>query len=77
LLRTWSPGALWGHISKTPCTSLKPHCIQFRWVLVPAGTSKSTLCRHSIQVVTRVMAYVANAVTLWRCLQQCVLAALR
>jgi hypothetical protein len=54
--------------------SLKPHCIQSSWVLVPAGTSKSTLRRHSIQAVT--MAYVADAVTLWHCLQQCVLAAL-
>jgi hypothetical protein len=33
------------------------------------------LRRHGIQAVTRVMVYVANAVTLWRCLQQCVLAA--
>jgi hypothetical protein len=33
-------------------------------VLVPAGTSKSTLRRHGIQAVTRVMAYVADAVTL-------------
>jgi hypothetical protein len=31
---------------------------------VPAGTSKSTLRRHGIQAVTRVMAYIANAVTL-------------
>jgi hypothetical protein len=55
---------------------LKPHCIQSSRVLVPAGTSKSTLHRHGIQAVTRVMAYVADAVTLWRCLQQRVLAAL-
>jgi hypothetical protein len=41
---------------------LKPHGIQFRWVLVPAGTSKSTLRRRGIQAVTRVMAYIANAV---------------
>jgi hypothetical protein len=37
---------------------------------------KSMLRHHGIQAVTRVMAYVANAVTLGRCLQQCVLAAL-
>jgi hypothetical protein len=43
---------------------LKPHCIQSSRVLVPAGTSKSTLRRHCIQAVTRVMAYVADAVTL-------------
>jgi hypothetical protein len=44
---------------------LKPHCIQSSRVLVPrAGTSKSTLRRHGIQVVTRVLAYVADAVTL-------------
>jgi hypothetical protein len=29
---------------------LKPHCIQSSRVLVPAGTSKSTLRRHGIQV---------------------------
>jgi hypothetical protein len=52
---------------------LKPHCIQSSRVLVPAGTSKS---RHGIQAVTSVMAYVADAVTLWCCLQQCALAAL-
>jgi hypothetical protein len=40
------------------------HCIQSSRVLVPAGTSKSTLRRHGIQAVTRVMAYVADAVTL-------------
>jgi hypothetical protein len=56
---------------------LKPHCIQSSQVLVPAGTSKSTLRRHGIQAVTRVTACIANAVTLWRCLQQCVLAASR
>jgi hypothetical protein len=33
-------------------------------VLVPAGTSKFTLRRHRIQAITRVMAYVADAVTL-------------
>jgi alkylhydroperoxidase/carboxymuconolactone decarboxylase family protein YurZ len=33
-------------------------------VFVPAGTSKSMLRRHGIQAVTRVMAYIANAVTL-------------
>jgi hypothetical protein len=33
-------------------------------VLVPAGTSKSMLRRHGIQAVTRVIAYVADAVTL-------------
>jgi hypothetical protein len=33
-------------------------------VVVPAGTSKSTSRRHGIQAVTRVMAYVADAVTL-------------
>jgi hypothetical protein len=54
--------------------NLKPHCIQSSRVVVPAGTSKSTSRRHGIQVVTRVMAYVADAVTLWRCLQQCVFA---
>jgi hypothetical protein len=45
-------------------THLKPHCIQSSRVLVPAGTSKSMLRRHGIQAVTRVMAYIANAVTL-------------
>jgi hypothetical protein len=49
---------------KYPTFSLKPHCIQSSRVLVPAITSKSTLRRHGIQAVTRVMAYVANAVTL-------------
>jgi hypothetical protein len=44
--------------------NLKPHFIQTSRVLVPAGTSKSTLRRHGIQAVTRVIAYVANAVTL-------------
>jgi hypothetical protein len=44
--------------------NLKPHCIQSSRVLVPAGTIKSTSRRHSIQAVTRVMAYVADAVTL-------------
>jgi hypothetical protein len=39
---------------------LKPHCIQSSRVLVPAGTSKSTLRRHGIQT----MAYVADAVML-------------
>jgi hypothetical protein len=34
------------------------------------------LRHHGIQTVTRVMAYVADAVTLWRCLQQCVLTGL-
>jgi hypothetical protein len=48
---------------------LKPHCIQSSRVLVPASTSKSTLRRHG-------MAYVTDAVTLWRCLQQCVLTGL-
>jgi hypothetical protein len=44
---------------------LKPHCIQSSRVLVPAtGTSKSTSRRHCIQAVTRVMTYVADAVTL-------------
>jgi hypothetical protein len=43
---------------------LKPHCIQSSRVFVPAGTSKSTSRRHSIQAVTSVMAYVADAVTL-------------
>jgi hypothetical protein len=43
---------------------------------VPAGTSRSTSRCYGIPAVTRVMAYVANAVTLWRCRQQCVLAAL-
>jgi hypothetical protein len=43
---------------------LKPHCIESSRVLVPAGTSKSMLRRHGIQAVTRVMAYVTNAVTL-------------
>jgi hypothetical protein len=43
---------------------LKPHYIQSSRVLVPAGTSKSTLRRHGIQAVTRVMVYVADAVTL-------------
>jgi hypothetical protein len=56
--------------------ALKPHCIQSSRVLVPAGTSKSTSRHHGIQAVTRVMhalvAYVADAVTLWCCLQQCV-----
>jgi hypothetical protein len=33
-------------------------------LLVPAGTSKSMLRHHGIQTVTRVMAYVADAVTL-------------
>jgi hypothetical protein len=56
--------------------SLKPHFIQSSRVLVPAGTSKLTLRRHGIQTVTRVMVYVADAVTLQRCLQQCILAAL-
>jgi hypothetical protein len=55
---------------------LKPHCIQSSRVLVLAGTSKSMLRRHVFQAITRVMAYVNNAVTLWRFLQQCVLAAL-
>jgi hypothetical protein len=44
--------------------TLKPHCIQSSRVLVPAGTSKSTSRRHSIQAVTRVMAYVIDAVIL-------------
>jgi hypothetical protein len=35
---------------------LKPHCIQSSRVLVPVGTSKSTLRRHGIQAVARVMA---------------------
>jgi hypothetical protein len=35
-----------------------------------------TVFNHGIQGVTRVMTYVDDAVTLWRCLQQCVLAAL-
>jgi hypothetical protein len=34
---------------------LKPHCIQSSRVLVPAGTSKSTLHRHGIQALARVM----------------------
>jgi hypothetical protein len=58
--------------NKENCT-LKPHCIQSSWVLLPTGTSKST--SRGIKAVTRVMAYVADAVTLWRGLQQCVLAA--
>jgi hypothetical protein len=33
-------------------------------VFVPAGISKSMLRRHGIQAVIRVMAYVADAVTL-------------
>jgi hypothetical protein len=49
---------------KTSFILLKPHCIQSSRVLVPAGTSKSMLCHHGIQAVTRVMAYVAHAVTL-------------
>jgi hypothetical protein len=69
--------------------TLKPHCIKFSPVLVPAGTSRSTSRRHHfrpvIQAVTRVMTYVANAVTLWHVwciilwcwLQQCGPAALR
>jgi hypothetical protein len=57
---------------------LKPHCIQFSQVLVPAGTSRYVVNHFRPgQTVTRVMAYVANAVTLWRWLQQCVPAALR
>jgi hypothetical protein len=44
--------------------TLKPHCIQSSRVLVPAGTSNSTLRRHGIQAETIVMAYVTNAVTL-------------
>jgi hypothetical protein len=38
--------------------------VKLEVVLVPAGTSKSTSRRHGIQAVTRVMAYVADAVTL-------------
>jgi hypothetical protein len=45
--------------------SLKPHCIQSSRVLVPAGTSKSTLRRQGIQAVTRVMAY--TLLMQWRC----------
>jgi hypothetical protein len=52
---------------------LKPHCIQSSRVLVPTGTSKSMSRRYRIHAITRVMAYVADAATLWRCLQQCVL----
>jgi hypothetical protein len=44
--------------------TLKPHCIQSSRVLVPAGTSKSTLRRHGIQAATWVMAYVAHEVML-------------
>jgi hypothetical protein len=44
--------------------TLKPHCIQSSRVLMPAGTSKSRLHRHSIQAVTGVMAYFVNALTL-------------
>jgi hypothetical protein len=59
-------------------TCLKGHSVTLHSILpsaslVPAGTSKSTLRRHSIQAVTSVMAYVADAATLLRCLQQCVL----
>jgi hypothetical protein len=43
--------------------SLEPHCIQSSRVLVPA-TPAGTSNRHIIQAVTRVMAYVADAVTL-------------
>jgi hypothetical protein len=43
---------------------------------IQASACKSTLRRHGIQAITRVMAYVADATMLWRCLQQCVLAAL-
>jgi hypothetical protein len=53
-----------GKCLKKSCLYLKPHCIQSSRVLVPAGTSKSTSRRHSIQAVTKVMAYVADAVTL-------------
>jgi hypothetical protein len=48
---------------KQSTTSLKPHFIHSSRVLVPAGTSKSTLRRHDIQAITMVMAYIANAVT--------------
>jgi hypothetical protein len=51
LLYTWP-----AHVKAT-LYSIKP-------LLVPAGTNKSMLRRHGIQAVTRVMAYVANAVTL-------------
>jgi hypothetical protein len=53
-----------GHLG-ADLSILKPHCIQSSRVLVPADTSKSMLRRHGIQAVTRVMAYVANAVTLF------------
>jgi hypothetical protein len=55
---------------------LKPHCIQFSPVLVPAVTCRSRR-QHFCPGIPVIMAYVANAVTLWRWLQQCVLAALR
>jgi hypothetical protein len=55
-----------GHIFATGFfrVILKPHCIQSNRVFAPAGTSKSTSRCHGIQAVTRVMAYVADAVTL-------------
>jgi hypothetical protein len=61
----------WQYFRKWSGTTdhLKPHCIQSSRVIVPAGTSKSTPRCHGIQAVTRVMAYVADAVTLWRRLQ--------
>jgi hypothetical protein len=43
---------------------LKYFTIQSSRVLVPADTSKSTLRHHGIQTITRVMAYVADTVTL-------------
>jgi hypothetical protein len=50
---------VWPGIEPTPqkwqVLMLKPHCIQFSRVLVPAGTSKLTLRRHGIQAVTMVM----------------------
>jgi hypothetical protein len=53
-----------GKIFEEKLFMLKPHCIQSSRVLVPAGTSKSMLHHHGIQAVTRVIAYVADAVTL-------------
>jgi hypothetical protein len=57
---------------------------KFIILLRHGGTSRSTSRRHhfrpgiqTVTKVTKVMAYVANAVTLWRWLQQCVPAALR
>jgi hypothetical protein len=63
--------------SASKCLNAILYSIQFSRVLVPAGTSNTMLRHHSIHRPSPgVMAYVANAVTLRRCLQQCVLAAL-